>query len=283
LLSLDEQLKTTQKTIELRKEQLQTLKALKQAGLVNEVSIQQSSSQLYTVLGIKQGIEKQIFVQENALSVLLGQSPGSIQRGSLSEFTMNTDANTGIPVQLLANRPDVKAAEYALMQAFEMTNVAQTQFYPAFRIGLSGGYNAQKLSDWFDPSSAFFNMLSSLTQPVFNQRRLKTDLEIARINQEQALIQFEESVLQAGKEVSDAVFEIENTNRQYEIKTQKLKADINALKVSEQLLNQGLINYLDVLIAQESKLNTELELINLSSQKWSSRIQLYRALGGGAM
>lgn len=283
LLSLDEQLETTKKTIEIRREQLKTLTALKDAGMVNEVSIQQSNSQLFTALGLKEEIEKQIFVQENALSILLGQTPGSIERGTLKAFTMYAVTNTGVPAQLLANRPDVKAAEYSLVQAFEMSNVARTEFYPALRIGASGGYNAQKISDWFNPGSAFFNVLSSLTQPVFNQRRLKTDLEVAKLNQEQALIRFEEQLLVAGQEVSDALFEIENTNRQYEIKVKKLEADNKALEVSEQLLNQGLINYLDVLVAQESKLNTELELINLSGLKWRSRIQLYRALGGGAM
>lgn len=257
--------------------------ALKNAGMVNEVDVQQSNAQYYMVLGLEEELNNQIFIQENAMNILLGQVPQDIERGNLQAFETDTSKLIGVPAQLLANRPDIKAAEYGLIQAFEFTNVAKTQFYPSLSITASGGLNSLKLKDWVDPSSVFFNVLSSLTQPVLNQRRIKTQHEISQINQQQALIQFEDKLLVAGKEVSDALYNIESSNKQYQLKEKKYIATNRALEVSKQLLNQGMVNYLDVLIAQESTLNAQLDLVALSNQKWDSRIQLYRALGGGTV
>jgi outer membrane protein TolC len=220
-------------------------------------------------------------LQENALSVLLGQNPESIKRGKLSAFEIETIGSIGLPAELLEHRPDVKAAELNLIEAFEMTNVAKAQFYPSVTLSANGGYNAMKLSEWLKPGSAFFNVAASLAQPVLNGRRIRTLHDIAKLNQQDALLRYEQSLINAGKEVSDALFNIRLNDKQANIKQKQLIAQQKALESSKALLENGIVNYLEVILAQEGVLNSQLAIINVQSQRWTNRIQLYKALGGG--
>lgn len=283
LLSLDEQLRIAKESLKIRKEHIRTMKALKTAGMVNEVNLQQSISQYYAVESLQKNIEHQVFTQENTFCTLLGREMGKVKRISLEAFAISTELGVGVPADLIAHRPDVKAAEFALRESFELTNIARAQFYPSLTITASGGYNAMKLENWIKPSSLFFNTLSSLSQPIFNKRRIRTQHEISKMNQRQSLLSFEDKLLTASKEVSDALHLIRNNEQQYEIKIKKLEADKKAVELSKTLLKQGLINYLDVLISQDNALATNLDMINLTQQKWISRVQLYRTLGGGVL
>lgn len=281
LLALDEQRKITEATLKNREQGLETTRALKDAGNVTEVAVQQTEAQLYNAQSLLVDLENEIRLQENALSILLGEAPHAIDRTTLEEQQIDTLFQQGVPAQLLTNRPDVRAAEYGLMNAFEMTNVARANFYPTLQITGTGGYQSLALESWITPQSMFFNMISSLTAPIFNQRRLKTNYRVAQAQQRQALLEFERALLIAGREVSDALSTYESRSEMVDYKTKEFEAYDKALIYSEDLLTNGLANYLEVLNARERTLSTELTLVNLRFAELTSRVQLYTALGGG--
>ncbi|TAJ12101.1 efflux transporter outer membrane subunit [Marinilabiliaceae bacterium JC017] len=281
LMALDEQYELTKQTLSLRLEHVKTMQALKEAGRTNEAGVQQALAQRYQVESLLCDLENSILLQENALSILLGHSPQAIERESLGSFETLPVKSVGVPSELLDRRPDVKAAELKLIKAFELTNVARAQYYPSVTLSANGGYNAMKLSEWIKPGSLLFNVAGSLVQPVINGRRIRTQHEIAKINQQDALLSFEQSLINAGKEVSDALFNIQLADKQLGLKQKQLEAEQRALESSRALLNQGMVNYLEVLLAQESVLNSQLNIIGVQSQQWAHRIQLYKALGGG--
>jgi len=281
LLALDKQREITLETLENRKQGVETTKALKEAGSVTEVAVQQTEAQLYASQSLLVDLENEIRLQENALSLLLGEEPQAIERTSLDEQQIDTLFEQGVPAQLLANRPDVRASEYGLINAFELTNVARANFYPTFQITGAGGYQSLALETWITPQSIFFNVIGSLTQPIFNQRRIRTNYEVAQARQREALLRFEQSLLIAGREVSDALSTYESRSEMVAIKTKEYKAYQKALTFSEDLLNNGLANYLEVLNARERTLTVQLNLVNLRYAELNSRVQLYTALGGG--
>ena len=281
LLALDEQREVTLETVKNREQGFETTKALKEAGNLTEVAVQQTEAQLYSSQSLLIDIENEIRLQENALSILLGETPHTIDRSTLDIQQIDTLFQQGVPAQLLNNRPDVRAAEYGLINAFELTNVARANFYPTLQITGTGGYQSLALQTWITPQSIFFNMISSLTAPVFNQRRLKTNYRVAEARQRQALLEFEQTLLIAGREVSDALSTYQSRSSMVIIKTKEYEAYEKAREYSEELLNNGLANYLEVLNARERTLSTQLTLVNLRLAELNSRVQLYSALGGG--
>lgn len=281
LLTLDEQLRVTQSTIENRSNSLETTKALKEAGNVTEVGVKQTEAQLYTAQALKLDILKQIRLQENSLSILLGRQPGSIARGDLLEQTLSTPLKAGVPAQLLSNRPDVRAAEFGLINAFELTNVARSNFYPSLTLSATGGFQSLDFSKLFDSSSLFATIVGGLTQPIFNGRKIRTQYEVAEAQQEQAKLNFRKALLNATREVSDALYSYEIATEKLEVKQNELNAYDLATGYSEELLDNGLANYLEVLTARENALNSSLNLINTRFDQLQSVVDLYTALGGG--
>lgn len=281
LLALDEQIEITEETIENRVNSLETTSALKEAGNVTEVAVKQTEAQIYTAKAILVDLKKQSKLLENTLSILLGDSPHEISRTSLDRQEINTELKTGVPAQLLSNRPDVIVAENAYRNAFEMTNVARSQFYPSITLSASGGFQSLDASELFDANSLFANLVGGLAQPLFNKRKIRTGYKVAQSQQEQALLRFEESLLNASKEVSDALYSYDSATQKIDLKTKEFEAYQLATDYSEELLNNGLANYLEVLTARENVLNTQLNLVNAKFDQLNSMIDLYRALGGG--
>lgn len=281
LMTMDKQLEITLSNSAFMAEQITTLEALKEAGMVNQVSIDQAKAQLYLVDGQLEQQRQGINALENTLAILMGIPSQTIERNSLDNFTMEESYGTGVPASLLEHRPDVKSAELAMVQTLELTNVAKTQFYPSFTISASGGSEALKLSSWLTPESILFNLVGGLTQPILNKRAIKTEYELAQLAQQDALIMFEQSLLVAGKEVSDALFLIQSIDKQSKLQQQNLEANKQAVIHSKELLNYGEINYLELLVAQQNALTSELSVAMLQSQFYTARIDLYRALGGG--
>lgn len=281
LLTLDEQLQVTEETAENRLNSLETIKALKEAGTVTEVGVKQSEAQLYRALGVIVELENQIRLVENAFSILLGEAPHPIERTVLDRQQIFTELRTGVPVQLLRNRPDVMAAEYGLINAFQLTNVARSDFYPALRLTASGGFQSLDIADLIDTNSLFASIVGSLTQPIFNRRQIRTQYEVAQAQQEIAFLEFRRSVLDASREVSDALYNLSAAELKLEIKQDEFEAYDLATSYSEELLNNGFANYLEVLTARENALNAQLELINIRFDELNAIVDLYQALGGG--
>lgn len=281
LLAVDEQIKIAEKTLINRDKSIETIIALKKAGNVTEVGVKQTEAQKYTTEIIIADLKNNILILENTMSALLGEPSGKIERSTFESQKMQPKITLGVPTNLLRNRPDVIAAEYNLITNFELTNVAKSSFYPSFKITAAGGLQSIDLKEWFSANSIFANIVTGLTQPIFNQRQLKTKFEIAKANQEKAYLQFEQSLLTAGKEVSDALAQYNNETYKITIRVKQTDALTKAASFSDELLTYGLANYLEVLTAKNDALNAQLSLVDNKYQQYKAIIQLYRALGGG--
>lgn len=281
LLAQDEQLRITQETIANRERSLETTRALKEAGMVTEVGVKQTEAQLYHARAVLVNIKTRIRLLENTFSILKGNAPHTVIRGRLEEQVITTELSTGVPAQLLRNRPDVIAAEYNLMNAFELTNVARSSFYPSLRLTAAGGFQSLDFAELFNANSLFANLAGSIAQPLLNSRRIRTEYEVSQAQQEMAFLNFRKSILIASGEVSDALYNFEAAEERIEIKTLEFEAYDLATSYSEELLNNGMANYLEVLTARENSLNSRLDLVNAEFNRLNAIVDLYQALGGG--
>ncbi len=281
LLSVDAQIKVAEETLINRNKSIETILALKKAGNVTEVGVKQTEAQKYATEIIIADLKNSIIILENTLSTLLGEPSGKIDRSTFDAQKLQPTITLGVPANLLRNRPDVIAAEYNLVSNFELTNVAKSSFYPSLKVTAAGGLQSVDLKEWFSANSIFANVVTGLTQPIFNQRQIKTKYEIAKANQEKAFIQFEQSLLKAGKEVSDALAQYNNETNKISIREKQADALKKASNYSDELLVYGLANYLEVLTAKNDSLNAELSLVDNKFQQYKAIIQLYKALGGG--
>lgn len=281
LLVLDEQKNVTERTIETRTESLETSRALKQEGTLTEVAVKQSEALIFNAQALLVQIDNQIEVTENAFNLLLASGPKTLERGTLDGQQIVTDLAIGVPYQLLSNRPDVRAAEFDLMSAFQMVNVAKANFYPSLRLTASSGLQSMDIDQLFSPRALFGNVIGSLTQPIWNRRKLKTRQEVSLANQQIAYLNYRKSILNAGKEVSDALSNFKSQHQIEGLKMKEFSAYQTATTYSQGLMNYGLANYLEVLRAQENELSTQISILDAKYQKLNSIVQLYRALGGG--
>jgi NodT family efflux transporter outer membrane factor (OMF) lipoprotein len=281
ILALDEQVDITEQTLESRKKSLETSKALKDAGNLTSVAVSQTEAQVYAAEALLLDLKNDIILLENTLSILKGISPQGLMRSELSTQEIDQELTTGVASDLLENRPDVIAAEYDLINAFELTNAAKSRFYPSFTISATGGFQSLEPSDFISTNSLFLTLIGGLTQPIFNRRQIRTEYEVALSEKEQALLNFERTMLTASREVSDAMLNYKNAKQKKEVKTKEYDAYKRALEDSQELLNNGLANYLEVLNAQENALNTELQVTQIKFDQFSAIVELYRSLGGG--
>lgn len=281
LLSVDAQIKVAEETLINRDKSVETILALKKAGNVTEVGVKQTEAQKYTTELIIADLKNNVIILENTLSTLLNEPSAKIERSTFESQKMQPIITLGVPANLLRNRPDVIAAEYNLITNFEMTNVAKSGFYPSLKITAAGGLQSIDLKEWFSANSLFANVITGLTQPIFNQRQVRTKFEIAKANQEKAYLQFEQSLLIAGKEVSDALAQYNNETYKITIREKQADALTKASIFSDELLTYGLANYLEVLTSKNDALNAKLSLVDNKFQQYKAVIQLYRALGGG--
>ncbi|WP_040279746.1 efflux transporter outer membrane subunit [Psychroserpens damuponensis] len=281
LLALDAQLEVTKQTIVTRKSSVETITSLKDAGQVTQVAVDQNIAQYNNAKALQVDIETAIFKTENTLSILLGKSPQQFERSSLDTQNITQDITIGVPAKLLSNRPDVMAAEYNLIQSFELTNVAKSNLYPSLTLTASGGLQSLELDNLFNANSLFANIIGGITQPLFNQRKLKTQREVTIAQQEQSLLEFKKTMLVAGSEVSNAMFSYESETKKFEFRKNEVEALRQAESNSEVLLKNGYANYLDLLTARESALNAELNVIDSKLQQLVTIVDLYEALGGG--
>lgn len=281
LMTLDEQRRLTQQTITMRESSLRTTEALKEAGTVSEVAVKQTEAQLHTARALRVDLEKNVKLLENTLSILLGEEPHAIERSTLEGQQITARLQVGIPLHLLRNRPDVIAAEFNLVNAFELTNVARSNFYPSLTLSATTGLQSLELDKLFSVNSLFATVIGGITQPILNGRQIRTQYEVALSQQEQAYLRFRQSILNASREVSDAYYSYEAATETIGIKEQEFAAYDTATRYSEELLNSGFANYLEVLTARQNALNSQLDLINARFNRLSAVVDLYRALGGG--
>ncbi|MCS3529100.1 efflux transporter outer membrane subunit [Chryseobacterium sp. JUb7] len=281
LLTYDAQKRIIQETIEVREKNLETTQALKIAGTVTEVAVQQSEALVLNAKSMLIDVDTQIQLLENTMSLLMGEPSHSIERSTLETQKVPIDLKLGYPAQLLSNRPDVMQAEYSLMNAFELTNSAKAQFYPTLKITGSGGLQSMDIDHLFSVNSLFANVVGGLAQPILNKRTIRTNYEVSLANQETAYLNFRKTILTAGKEVSDAIRVFSVQDSYIDLKEKELDAYKKSVDYSQELVNYGMANYLEVLNASVNSLNAELNIANAEYSKMKAAVELYQALGGG--
>ena len=259
------------------------MKAMKEAAMVNEAGVVQSEANYYMVLASISDLKNQIRETENALSLLLRQAPQKIERGKLEDQQLPTILHTGVPVQLLSNRPDVKAAEMALAGTYYNANEARAAFYPSISISGTYGWTNQAGNTIINPGKMIASAIGSLTQPLFYRGANIARLKIAKAQQAEAMLSFEQAILNAGADVSDALSLYQSAEDK---RIQRVK-QINSLEKSVEYTQELLTlvtsntNYLEVLTAQQSLLNAQLSGISDEFQRLQAVVNLYHALGGG--
>lgn len=281
LLALDQQYAITLKTIEARTKNVSTMKALKEGAVVNGAAVVQSEANLYAAEVTLPDLKRSIRETENVLSVLLGSAPRSINRSTLDAQVVFSELQTGVPAQLLQNRPDVQAAEFAFRAAFENTNVARTYFYPSLTLTAAGGLSSLQLKDFFN-NAVFYNLVGGLTQPIFARGQNKARLTTAQAQQQIAFYSFQQSLLNSGQEVSNALYAYETAKEKETTRAKQIASLTKAVDFTQELLRySSATNYTDVLTSEQSLLAAQLNGVNDKLQQLQAVVNLYRALGGG--
>jgi NodT family efflux transporter outer membrane factor (OMF) lipoprotein len=281
LLSLDQQLAITQQTVKNRIVDVETMKALKESAVVNGAAVVQSEANRYAAEVLIPDLKQSIRETENAICILLARAPGPIKRTTIAEQQPVTDLKDGLSTQLLRNRPDVQASEFAFRAAFENTNVAHSYFYPKLTITATGGLSSLQLKNLFD-NSIFYNFIGGLTQPIFNQGQNKARYRIAQAQQLEAFNTFQQTILTAGQEVSNALYSYQNAVSKQETRKMQLAALEKSVDFTKELLRySSATNYTDVLTSEQSLLAAQINGVNDKLQQLQAAVNLYRALGGG--
>ncbi|MHA4739165.1 efflux transporter outer membrane subunit [Dyadobacter sp. MSC1_007] len=283
LLMLDKQLEIAKNNLELSENTLRLTRLLKDAGEVTSLSIQQSEAQRESIALLIPQLEQDITIQENALQILTGQMPDPIARKvKLADFKSNDSLATSVPAALVSRRPDVRAAEMSVLIKNAELGVAQASMYPSLVISASGGIESFKSSNWFNiPGSLFGIAAGTIARPIFARRQLKTNLEVAKIEREQSVLEFRQSVLNAVGEVSNSLVQNQKLKEQEAIASNQVNILQQAITNAQLLYKSDMANYLEVITAQGNALQAELDLAFIRSQSLIARVDLYRSLGGG--
>ncbi len=283
LLMLDRQLEITEGTVEILKKNTETMEAMKESGIYNttEAAVEQSRAAYAQVQASLPDIRTNIREIENSLCLLLGEPAHAIERGILEEQQLPSDFSAGIPLQLLSNRPDVKAAEQALASAYYNTNVARSNFYPRITLSGSAGWTNSAGAAIVNPAKLLASAVASLTQPIFQNGANIAKLKIAKAQQEEAQIQFQTTLLNAGNEVSNALGQYQACSQKVEARNMEVNSAKNAADYTKELFNLGTSTYLEVLSAQQSYLSAQLSEVSDTFSRMQAVISLYQALGGG--
>lgn len=283
LLMLDRQLEITEGTVEILKKNTETMEAMKESGIYNttEAAVEQSRAAYAQVQASLPDIRTSIREIENSLCLLLGEPAHAIERGILEEQQLPSDFSAGIPLQLLSNRPDVKAAEQALASAYYNTNVARSNFYPHITLSGSAGWTNSAGAAIVNPAKLLASAVASLTQPIFQNGANIAKLKIAKAQQEEAQIQFQTTLLNAGNEVSNALGQYQACSQKVEARNMEVNSAKNAADYTKELFNLGTSTYLEVLSAQQSYLSAQLSEVSDTFSRMQAVISLYQALGGG--
>jgi HAE1 family hydrophobic/amphiphilic exporter-1 len=283
LMALDEQLRISNETVRLLDDSHRSMQAMMDAGMLNAAAVEQSLALKLSTQVSALNFELAIRKLENALSVTLGRKPGAIARQSLDSWKAPDALPYGVPTQMLALRPDVRAAELQFRTAFELRNAAQAALYPSLTLtsGTMAGYGAASLTDFFQPENLFANIIGGLTQPLFAGGQLRAQVKITKAQEEEALLNFRKTTLTAAGEVSDILFTYEKAQEKTVVRTGQIESLRKAVDYTQELLRAGEATYVEVLNAQQNYLNAQLAAVNDRLEKAQAVVDLYRALGGG--
>lgn len=276
LLMLDTKLDISERTAANWKENVRIMKAMKEAGMVNEASVSQTEANSCSIEASLYDLRFQIRQMENTICLLIGSTPGTIERLDFNESHMLAETDTGVPAQLLSRRPDVMMAELDVRAAFYDTALAHSQFYPTLR--LTGAYGWEKALT--TPAGMLLSLGVSASESIFNAGRNRAGLSAAKARQEEAVMAFEKTLLKAGNEVNTALAKYQAAKSKTDVRIRQIKDLESAVHSTRQLMSHSGATYLEVLTAQTSLLNAELLQVSDRFDEIEGLITLYKALGG---
>ncbi len=281
LMMLDKQVEIVDNMASLTKDTWDMMKLQKELGRAKETSVQSAESSYYSVLAQATDLKRQIRETENSLSVLIGQPAQTISRNKLEEQSLPATFSTGVGIQLLNNRPDVHYAEMSLAQCFYNTNQARSRFYPSITISGSGAYTNSGTTGVVNPGKMLWSAVASLVQPIFAKGQLIAGLKVAKAQQEQAYNTWQNAVLSAGSEVSNALVLYNSSEEKSQLEQKQVESLTKNVEYTKMLFNEGSSTYLEVITAQQSLLNAQLSKVADDFYKMQAVVNLYYALGGG--
>ena len=280
---LDKQLDIVNNMEKLTKETLDLMVIQKDLGRVRSTGVQSAEANYYSVQTKKTDIIRQIRETENALSLLLGQTAQTIQRGKIDNQSLPTNLSTGVAISMLNNRADVHAAEMDLAQCFYNVQTARSRFYPSISITGTGTFTNSSGMGIVNPGKWLLSAVGSLVQPIFAKGQLIAGLKVAQVKYEQALNTWQNKVLNAGNEVSNALVKYNSAAAKSELETKRIATfNKECRRVQNSYCKQSNSSYLEVITAQQTLLNAELSKVTEDFTKMQSIVSLYQALGGGA-
>ena len=281
LLMLDRQLEITENTADVLRKYVETMEAMYDYGNVNSAAIEQSRSAYAQVVASLSDLRQSLTETENAFCLILNEPAHAIERGVLENQVLPTDFSAGVPIQLLSNRPDVKAAEMSLAACYYNTNSARAAFYPQITLSGSAGWTNSSGAGIVNPGKLLASLIGSLTQPLFYRGANIARLKQAKAQEEQAKIAFQTALLSAGNEVSNALSLYQNTQEKVNSRTMQVNSARKAAEDTKELFNLGTSTYLEVLTAEQSYLSAQLSEVTDTFDQMQAVINLYQALGGG--
>lgn len=281
LLMLDSQYNVSKQTAAKWRESVETMRAMMQAGMTNDAGVKQMEANYYAIEASLFDLEEQIRNVENSLSSLLGEAPTRIVRGSLDGQDFPEELTVGVPVQMLSNRPDVRSSELNLVQAFYSTAEARSALYPSLTLSGTFGWTNSLGSMVSNPGKMIFSAAASLVQPIFNAGANRARVKIAKAQQEEALLSFQQTLLNAGAEVNNALTPGQTARSKTSLRRKQIAALERAVESTELLMRHGTSTYLEVLTAQQSLLSSQLTQISDRFDEIQGIVNLYQALGGG--
>lgn len=283
LAMLDEQLAIAKETSEKWKKTLEMTKYLMEAGQSNKAAVASTEANYWTILSSVVELERNIKEVQNILSALVGETPGHINRSSLTTFTVPSVCTTGMPIRLLERRPDVKQAELALASAFYNKNIAKASFYPNLSINANGQFaNSISGAGIINPGGIILAAIASLAQPIFQNGKLRAAYKNSKAEMEVATIGFQQTLLDAGAEVNTAMANIYTSKAKKALIANQVKSLSEAVDATEKLMKESSVNYLQVLTAQSGLLQAQMNEVSNNFSIIQNTINLYQALGGGS-
>jgi outer membrane protein TolC len=283
LLALDNQLVIVKQSIELQQNALEIVKIQKEATKATELAVQKFQAEVLKSQSLEFDIRQQIKETENRINFLLGRFPQEIPRDKSNFLQLLPEmVNTGIPSQLLANRPDIKKAELELQAAKLDVKVAKAEFYPSLGITAGVGFQAFKPSYLFRfPESLLYSIAGDLAGPLINRNAIKAEFRNANARQLQAIYNYERTILNAYLEVSTQLSNINNLAKSYDLKSKQVDALNRSISIANDLFMSARADYFEVLMTQRDALDSKLELIETKKEQLNAVVNIYRELGGG--
>lgn len=282
LMMLNQQLDLTERTSVIWKDQVESMKLMKEAGMVNEAAVVQSSANYWSIMGSIPDIKNSIHQMQNTLALLLHCYPQEFAVSGDMDFNLPVDIEAGVPMTYLAARPDVRAAERGLAAAYYTTNSARAAFYPSLTISSNGGFTNLLGSIVSNPGKWFIQLAGSLAAPLFSRGQNIANLEVAKARQLQAMNDFETKVLSASTDVSEALAAYRFNHEKRECLLRQIGDLEKSVEYTQELLTLDRnTTYLEVLTARSSLLNAQMSSLNAWHSKVSALITLYQSVGGG--